>query len=148
MNSEEFNQIAPDFYEILLDSLYTYKNELTKVIPTNGYIKQYNDDYCILIEIPIDDRCITFTVTFHPIYLVPVCHFKETLGEPIQVTQTIQFEQHPIFQDVWKTIHPCETNKTMEDFGAASTLGYLITWFNLYGIPCIYSDISMRDYGS
>lgn len=154
MYEVEFNTLLPQFYELLLDNTYVHSHGQVNTLPIlNSYLKNYKGKTCILIKAKLESQWgnyITFTISYDNIYLTPVCHLrvlKDTNGEEIIVShivsRDIQYETHPVFQDIWLTIHPCETAQTMENLQKKG-LDYLTSWFNFYGIPCVFPQVLTR----
>ncbi|KAI5959612.1 uncharacterized protein KGF55_005256 [Candida pseudojiufengensis] len=116
---------------------------------------------------------IEFTVSFDRFYIVPIFNFRiyintklifdlEDLKKYICLEEDVDIllTDHHILQNPWFQIHPCETSNTMKehlmtyyegngrdlkiDSHDEFTLNYLKIWFNLYGLPSVLQEFSLR----
>lgn len=140
MDSEEFYRCLPTFNGLLIAHLAS--NAATFAI-VNNYVKQ-KFSYTSLQS---GENTIDFTVSYSEFYHVPVLHFRvdggvDILKLPPDSRKYCVMDMHPILQQPYVTVHPCETETTMASLGVAGT-EYLCSWFGIY-IGLVFPDLQLR----
>ncbi|KAI5953265.1 hypothetical protein KGF54_002636 [Candida jiufengensis] len=120
------------------------------------------------------DLVLEFTISFESFYNVPIFNFRVYHNNKLSfdlggVNDILYWNReveyllidHHILQNPWFQIHPCETSSTLDQHMQSFveileyegdkagkkkdlTVEYLKVWFNLYGLPTILPDFSLR----
>lgn len=155
ITNDQFNHDVDQFLEVLVHHLVSSDGTL-KVL--NHYVKsvpRLNKNYAIL-KLQHQSQVIDILVSYDDFYTVPVCYFNvfnvkdnQLVKEKVLDSNKVTLDTHPLTNEVWSVIHPCETLQGIKDFvkEAELVLAYLIIWFGVYGIPSVITDISLRVRG-
>lgn len=152
ITNDQFNHAADQFLEVLVHHLVSTDGTL-KVL--NHYVKSVsslNKNY-LTLKLQHQSQVIDVLVSYDDFYTVPVCYFNiynatdnQLVKERVTDSSKVTLDSHPLTNEVWSVIHPCETLQGIKDFltDADLILGYLIIWFGVYGLPSVITQISLR----
>lgn len=153
MYAKEYDGAIDAFHTLMIQNLY-YKKE---PVQPQGYCKLYFKRKYSFSKLVIEDCSIEAVITYHPFYQVPAFYFRAIRSETSRMMSIEQLlELFPGFKPekltldspdvvpgVWMCVHPCETSQQMEAI-KGNTDDYMRMWFAFYGLPAVFSEISLR----
>lgn len=114
-------------------------------------LHQYQRNNYIYFSVTADEDRIECVVTYDEVWMVPRCYFRRFDSSGCFIANcpvpSAMIEMPPELGTTWWCLHPCSTTETLQnhlgaDYGVIGALEYLKTWFDLYGVHNIYTDIN------
>lgn len=167
LSKVEFDNTIEDFTKLLVENLIISRSDIELIID-NFYCKQHeNNNYSFIHIIFPNEISIQFSISYDVFYSVPILNFRTYINDTLTFNLDnivkkdflgfnknvdLQVNAHPILQDLWFSLHPCETHLAMNELLSSSdllinsqkNLIYLCTWFNIYGLCNIFQSLQFR----
>lgn len=144
MDKADFERVLPRFNEILISLLSCrILHNYIKNSTVSSYVYTKIEPFQTEQDVP---KTAEFTIHYDSFYRVPVFSFRPDSLE--HYNPYCALDIHPILATPYLYMHPCETETTMEDFGATSALDYLVKWLGMVlslVIPEIYLRYRVED---
>lgn len=152
MDINQFEEALPKFNSLLLEHLSApiFKNYIR-----NSLISPYS--YTRIERAPkrvdtINTKPLNksswrwlsaeFTIHYDNFYRVPLFSFRLDLLL-VDSNSYCAIDIHPILQNPWIYMHPCETSSTMDGIGWTDDVDYLVKWIGMVFLM-VLPDIQMR----
>ena len=162
LTNERFNDILQAFNDLILLSTYDLRGVGVEIVGNylkfassgKGYTKtrlQVGSSGSTMVQ-------VDFSICYDEFYQVPRLFFRVSTEDGLLTMDNcpsvlgvrketgIIYDMHIVTNEPWYTIHPCEMYTFMEEMlgPEVDDLSYLKSWFGVYGIGAVFSNVGYR----
>ncbi|CUM67928.1 uncharacterized protein PRCAT00005640001 [Priceomyces carsonii] len=167
LTNELFNEYVEAFQDVILTNCRS-SNRMVYFDVIYSYVKRKGNKSYIMTHARLTKTVdINFTICFDDFYSVPVFHFrlkidgvilfstdlisKANLVLGIKNVAGFTLEAHPLFDDTWFLVHPCEALSSIDNLlepiemqSLDSVVSYFVFWYNTFGLSSVIECLSIR----